>query len=89
MGNLHHGVATSSLAGTVATETFSGTYTVNADCTGTINVQIFASGSEILALTIYTAFDEDMKHMRGIFTSATTPNGTQLSTVINLDARKQ
>jgi len=88
-GNLNNGVATSSLAGVVASETFSGTYTVNPDCTGTISVHIFVSGTEILAVTLSIAFDQDMKHMRGIFTSAATPDGTQLPTVINLDARKQ
>ena len=88
-GNLQNGVATSSLNGAVANETFSGTYTVNADCTGTISVDIFASGTEILVVTLNVAFDDDMKHMRGIFTSVATPNGTLLSTVINLDARKQ
>jgi hypothetical protein len=89
VGNLQNGVATSSLNGAIASETFSGTYTVNPDCTGTINVNIYASGSEILIVTLNTAFDEDMKHMRGIFTSVTTPDGTLLSTVINFDARKQ
>ena len=88
-GNLQKGVATSSLAGAVAAETFSGTYTVNPDCTGTISVDIFSSGTEILTVTLNIAFDEDMKHVRGIFTSAATPNGTLLPTVINLDARKQ
>ena len=88
-GNLQNGVATASLAGAVASETFSGTYTVNGDCTGTITVQISASGTEILTVTLSIAFDEDMNHLRGIFTSATTPNGTQLLTVINLDGRKQ
>jgi hypothetical protein len=88
-GNLQNGVATASLAGTVASETFSGTYTVNPDCTGTISVDIFSSGTEILTVNLSIAFDEDMKHMRGIFTSAATPNGTQLATVINLDGRKQ
>ena len=39
-GNLNDGVATSSLNGSVANETFSGTYTVNSDCTGTISVNI-------------------------------------------------
>jgi hypothetical protein len=88
-GNLQNGVATSSLNGAIASETFSGTYTVNADCTGTISVDIFASGTEILVVTLNVAFDDDMKHMRGIFTSVATPNGTQLQTVINLDARRQ
>ena len=76
-GNLHNGVATSSLTGAVVSETFSGTYTVNADCTGTVSIEIFASGTEILAVTLNIAFDEDMKHLRRIFTSAATPNGTQ------------
>ena len=88
-GKLLNGVATSSLNGSIADETFSGTYTVNPDCTGTISVDIFASGTKILAVTGNLAFDDDSKHMRGIFTSLATPNGTQLSTVINLDARRQ
>jgi hypothetical protein len=88
-GNVRDGVATSSLGGAVASETFSGTYTVNPDCTGTVSIEISASGTKILAVNLSTAFDEDMKHTRGIFTSATTPSGGTLATVINLDARKQ
>jgi len=88
-GNLQNALATSSLNGSIADETFSGTYTVNPDCTGTISVDIFVAGTETLAVKGNIAFDDDMKHMRGIFTSLATPNGTQLSTVINLDARKQ
>jgi hypothetical protein len=89
VGNVQNGVATSSLNGAIASETFSGTYTVNPDCTGTINVNIYDSGTETLIVTLNTAFDEDMKHMRAIFTSVATPGGTQLSTVVNFDARKQ
>ena len=88
-GNLQNGVATSSLNRAIASETFSGTYTVNPDCTGTISVNIFSSGAEILIVTLNVAFDDNMSHMRGIFTSAATPSGVQLSTVVNLDARKQ
>lgn len=87
-GNLLNGVATSSLNGSVANETFSGTYTVNPDCTGSISVEIFASGTEIFAVTLNTAFDDNMKQIRGIFTSVVEPDGTSLSTVINIDARK-
>src|SRR5215469_7283379 len=36
-GNLTKGKATSSLNGAIAGEMFSGTYTVNSDCTGTFN----------------------------------------------------
>jgi len=88
-GNVSNGVATSSLNGAVANETFSGTYTVNSDCTGSISVQIFASGTPTLAVTLNIAFDADMRHLRGIFTSVTTPTGAVLPTVINLDGRRQ
>ena len=88
-GNLLNGIATSSLNGSVAEETFSGTYAVNSDCTGTVTVKIFASGTEILDLKMNVSFDDDMKELRGVFTSVTEPNGTVLPTVINLQARKQ
>jgi hypothetical protein len=88
-GNLLNGVATSSLNGTIADETFFGTYTVNPDCTGTVSAQIFASGTEILALTMNISFDCGMTELRGVFTSVTAPGCTVLPTVINLEARKQ
>ena len=88
-GSLVDGVATSSLNGSIAQETFSGTYTVNTDCTGTGAATIYSSGTETLALTFNLSFDDNMKEMRAIFTSATLPDGTPLPTVINLQARKQ
>ncbi len=88
-GNLTNGKATSSLNGSVAVETFSGTYTVNPDCTGTIAVGIFdQSGIKILTVTLNIAWDDNVRELRGIFTSVVLPNGTPLATVINLDGRK-
>jgi hypothetical protein len=88
-GNLTNGSATSSLNGSIASETYSGTYTVNSDCTGTVSIKIYSGSTELFALTVYLAFDSDMRHMRGIFTSVTTPDGTVLPTVVNLDGKKQ
>jgi len=88
-GNVSNGLATSSLNGAVAQETFSGTYTVNADCTGTINVTISSGGVELFVITLNSSFDGDMKHIRAIFTSVVEPNGTSLPTVIALDGKKQ
>ena len=90
-GHLTNGVATSSLNGSVAAETFSGTYTVNANCTGTIDANIFdaSTGTEIFALTLYTSFDDKSQELRALFTSATTPSGAQLPTVVTLIGRKQ
>lgn len=88
-GNLLNGVATSSLNGTIASETFSGTYTVNPDCSGTFDVKIYSGGTELFELTAFTAYDNDMREIRGVFTSVVAPNGAVLPTVINLEARKQ
>ena len=88
-GNLLNGVATSSLNGAVASETYSGTYTVNPDCSGSFDVKIYSGGVEQFELTAFTAFDDDMRQMRAVFTSVVEPDGTSLQSVINLDARKQ
>jgi hypothetical protein len=88
-GKLQDGVATSSLNGSIAQETFSGTYAVSDDCTGTINVKIYSGGTELFAVTLNISFDDDMKQVRGIFTSAVTPSGAALATVIGLEGRKQ
>ncbi|HET9304814.1 MAG TPA: hypothetical protein VFO46_02195 [Candidatus Sulfotelmatobacter sp.] len=88
-GNLLNGVAASSLNGVVASETFSGTYTVNADCSGSFDVKIYSGGTELFELTAFTAFDDDMRQMRAVFTSIVAPDGTSLQSVINLDAKKQ
>lgn len=88
-GNISNGSATSSLNGSIAAETFSGTYTVNSDCSGTISVNIYSGGVELFTIKGNTAFDQDVRHMRGVFTSVTEPDGTALATVISLDANKQ
>jgi hypothetical protein len=58
-GNLVKGVATSSLNGVIADETFHGTYTVNPDsCMGTITAFIFSSGSELFTVTLDIVFEK-------------------------------
>jgi hypothetical protein len=89
-GNLLNGRATSSLNGAIAHETFSATYTVNSDCTGTFNnLQIRdLSGNLLLTITADLSWDHNMREIRAIFTSATLPDGTSLLTVISADGRK-
>ena len=88
-GNLLNGSATSSLNGGIAVEIFSGTYTVNSDCTATFKAKIYSGGVEILDLEMNGAFDDHMKEIRALFTSVTTPGGTVLPTVISLEAKRQ
>jgi hypothetical protein len=88
-GNVVNGKATSSLNGSIADETFYGTYSVTPNCRGKLRVKIFSSGVELFTVTIDLAFDGNIQQLRGIFTSVTEPNGTALSTVIGLQASKQ
>ena len=89
-GNLLHGKATSSLAGTVAPETFSGTYSVDADCTGEFSINVFgASGGELFTASLAIYFDDNGKEIRGIFTTVVAqPSGAPLLSEIVVEARK-
>ena len=88
-GNLLNGKATSSLNGQIADESFSGPYTVNSDCTGTFALNVFdPSGNLLFTAKLNLAWDDNMRELRFIFTSATPANGPPLETVINGDARK-
>ncbi len=88
-GNLLNGKATASLNGVVTEETFSGMYTVNPDCTGKLAIDVFdLSGKKILTATFDLVFDDNVREVRAIFTSAVLPNGTPLATVITSDAKR-
>ena len=88
-GKVSNGTVTSNLNGTITSETASGTYTVNPDCTGTFNLTVYSSGVELFTVTASSAFDNRMQHLRGIFTSLVDPNGTAFASVIAFDANKQ
>ena len=87
-GNIK-GTVTSSLNGSVSSSILSGTYAVNSDCTGTTTFREFdSSGNLQVTATVALMWDDNMRAFRFLFTSAVLPDGTQLSTVINGDARK-
>lgn len=88
-GNLVNGKATASLNGSVTEETFSGAYSVNPDCTGKLSIQISdSSGNKILSATLNLVFDDNLRELRAIFTSAVLPNGTPLGTVITVQSKR-
>ena len=87
-GSLLNGVATSSLNGTIADETFYGTYTVNSDCRGTINIEVFSGDIELFAVSADFLFDDRVQRLNGIFTSVVTSTGT-LPSAIAVEARRQ
>jgi hypothetical protein len=86
-GNLQ-GSQTRSLNGDIAAETFTGTSTVNPDCTGTDVIQVFISGVLVRTSTLNLVYDVDGPKARAIFTSLVLPDGTSLPTVLTIDATR-
>lgn len=83
------GNVTASLDGGVSSTNLSGTYSVNADCTGATTFGEFdQSGNLLLTATVALVWDDNMREFRFLFTSAVLSDGTPLTTVINGAARK-
>jgi hypothetical protein len=83
------GTQTRSLNGSVADETFTGTATVNSDCTGTDTVQVFQDGSLVRTTTLHVVYDDNGREARAIFTSLVLqPGGVILPSIITIEARK-
>ncbi len=83
------GTQTRSLNGSVADETFTGTATVNSDCTGTDTVQVFQDGSLVRTTTLQVVYDDNGREARAIFTSLVLqPSGVSLPNIITIEARK-
>ena len=87
-GNLV-GTQTRSLNGAMNDETFSGTITVNPDCTATFAVSVFHSGVLNRTATSDLVFLNSLREYRGVFTSAISePSGTSIATVLEMDGKK-
>jgi hypothetical protein len=76
------------LNGDIADETFTGTATVNPDCTGTDTIQVFESGVLVRTTILHLVYDDDGREARAVFTSLVLPDGTSLPTIITIEARK-
>ena len=82
------GSQTRSLNGAVADETFTGTATVNPDCSGTDVLQVFQDGVLVRTSTLNLVYDDNGRSARAIFTSIVLPNGAQLPSILTIDARR-
>jgi hypothetical protein len=88
-GNVLNGKGTASLNGMISDEMFSGAYTVNLDCTGTMTVEfVDPSGNKTLAATGDLVFVQDMRELRLIYRTAVLSDGTALAPVIVVDAKR-
>ena len=82
------GTQTRSLNGDIADETFTGTATVNPDCTGTDTIQVFESGILVRTTTLHAVYDDNGREARAVFTSLVLSDGTSLPSIITIQARK-
>jgi hypothetical protein len=82
------GTEARSVGGGFADETFTGTYTVNADCTGTTTLQFFESGQLVRTSVLSIVFDNHEREIRMVQKSLQLPNGVFLPAVITVEARK-
>lgn len=85
------GSQTTSVGGAISKETFKGTGTVNADCTGTATFSVFdESGTTLLrTATFSVVFVNNAKEEREIATSLVLePSGTHVPAVITGSAKK-
>jgi hypothetical protein len=83
------GTEARNVGGGYADETFTGTFTVNPDCTGAAMLK-FSDQSGVLVRTSVLAivFDDSMKEIRFVQRSLTLPDGTSLRVVITADAKR-
>ena len=82
------GSQTRSLNGDIADETFTGAATVNSDCTGSDTIQVFQNGVLVRTTTLNVVYDDNAREARAIFTSLVLPDGTNLPTVLTIEARR-
>jgi hypothetical protein len=82
------GTESRSVGGGFADETFSGTYTVNSDCTGTAALKFYESGQLARTSVLSIVFDNNSREIRMVQKSLQLPNGAFLPVVITVEARR-
>jgi hypothetical protein len=82
------GTQTRSLNGDIADETFTGTATVNSDCTGTDTIQVYQNGVLVRTTSLHVVYDDNGREARAVFTSLVLPDGTSLPSIITTEARR-
>ncbi len=82
------GTESRSVGGGFADETFTGTYTVNQDCTGTATLQFYESGVLVRRSVLSLIFDSNERESRMVQKSLQLPNGAYLPVVITVEAKR-
>jgi len=79
------GSQTRTVAGSSGEEDIVGTFTVNADCTGTATISVYVNGQLQRTTVLAVVYDNNMNHARAIFQSVVLPDNTNIPVVITSD----
>jgi hypothetical protein len=84
------GTQNSSAGGTVSQDLKLGTFTENADCTGTLTIHIYdPSGTTLRRTSVWAiVLVDNATEFRGIMTSMVLPNGVNLSPIMTMSAKR-
>jgi len=83
------GAQYSSAGGNVSHDTKKGTFTVNPDCTGTLQLSVYDQSGNLVRNSVWSiVYVDSAKELRGIMISLALPNGTNLAPVMTLSGKK-
>lgn len=82
------GTEARNVGGEYADETFTGTFTVNSDCTGTTTLNFFDAGQLARISVLSFVFDEDSNEIRMLQKSLTLPNGATIPVILTAEGRR-
>jgi hypothetical protein len=82
------GAEARSVAGGYADETFSGSLSINSDCTGSMTLNFFEAGQPVRTSVLSIVFVDNLQELRMVQKSLTLPNGATIPVVITADAKR-
>jgi len=82
------GTESRSVGGEFADETFTGTYSVNAGCTGTATINFYESGQLVRTSVLSLVFDANQREIRMVQKSLQLPDGALLPVVVTVEAKR-
>jgi hypothetical protein len=82
------GTEARNVGGEYADETFTGTFTVNTDCTGTTTLNFFEAGQLVRISVLSFVIDDDSTEIRMVQKSLTLPNGATIPVILTAEGRR-
>jgi len=82
------GTEARTVGGDYADETFQGTLTVNAQCTGSMTLNFYESGQLVRTSILSIVFDDNQREVRMVQKSLQLPNGAVLPVVITAEGKR-